>query len=360
MPEGQKKNEDPDYEVPICYKTKKTEKVMCDICVKPADSKEGKRFLLICKDCNAKAHPSCMNYSEELAAKARNSPWQCIDCKVCYVCEGSTDASSLLFCDSCDKGYHMACHNPPVSIKPKGKWLCGQCKIEKKSPPSGKEKTAMVAESPSGKNGPSQSRKTSDKQEQEPVEIDLSVSQRGRKRKLKENFGDFVGFKRRSTTSSLNHSNTTTSSLDQSVKETTREEPQINQLLEFTCINQPPEFTDGTEGASCLPTPSASPTLGDTFDYQLKMSESVIALHINDTATYPNASKWNIDEVVKYFTELGFTSEAKAFKEQEIDGRSLLLMKRNDVLTGLAIRLGPALKIYQKIYKLQTVGQLSS
>ena len=29
------------------------------------------------------AHPSYMNYSEEFAAKARNSPWQCIDCKVC-------------------------------------------------------------------------------------------------------------------------------------------------------------------------------------------------------------------------------------------------------------------------------------
>ena len=40
------------------------------------------------------AHPSCMDYSEELAVKARNSPWQCMDCKVCYVCEGSGDAVS--------------------------------------------------------------------------------------------------------------------------------------------------------------------------------------------------------------------------------------------------------------------------
>ena len=46
------------------------------------------------------------------------------------------------------------------------------------------------------------------------------------------------------------------------------------------------------------------------------MSESVIPLHINDNATYPNASKWSIDQVVQYFTELGFISEAKAFKEQ--------------------------------------------
>ena len=41
---------------------------------------------------------------------------------------------------------------------------------------------------------------------------------------------------------------------------------------------------------------------------------------------------------------------------QEIDGQSLLLLKRSDVLTGLNLKLGPALKIYQHVAKLQTVG----
>ena len=41
---------------------------------------------------------------------------------------------------------------------------------------------------------------------------------------------------------------------------------------------------------------------------------------------------------------------------QEIDGQSLLLMKRSDVLTGLSIRLGPALKMYQHVMKLQLAG----
>jgi len=26
----------------------------------------------------------------------------------------------MLFCDSCDKGYHMNCHKPPVLEKPTG------------------------------------------------------------------------------------------------------------------------------------------------------------------------------------------------------------------------------------------------
>ena len=26
----------------------------------------------------------------------------------------------ILFCDACDKGYHMSCHNPVMMHKPKG------------------------------------------------------------------------------------------------------------------------------------------------------------------------------------------------------------------------------------------------
>ena len=57
--------------------------------------------------------------------------------------------------------------------------------------------------------------------------------------------------------------------------------------------------------------------------------------------------EWTVGDVVDYFTEAGFPEQASAFQEQEIDGKSLLLMQRTDVLTGLSIRLGPALKIYE-------------
>ena len=39
---------------------------------------------------------------------------------------------------------------------------------------------------------------------------------------------------------------------------------------------------------------------------------------------------------------------------QVIDGPALLLMTRNDVLRGLNIRLGPALKLYRLVRVLQT------
>ncbi|EOA99301.1 Sterile alpha motif domain-containing protein 13 [Anas platyrhynchos] len=56
---------------------------------------------------------------------------------------------------------------------------------------------------------------------------------------------------------------------------------------------------------------------------------------------------WAVIDVVNYFRTAGFEEQASAFQEQEIDGKSLLLMTRNDVLTGLSLKLGPALKIYE-------------
>ncbi|KAI5091035.1 sterile alpha motif domain containing 1a [Silurus meridionalis] len=56
---------------------------------------------------------------------------------------------------------------------------------------------------------------------------------------------------------------------------------------------------------------------------------------------------WSVADVASYFTSAGFPEQAVAFRTQEIDGKSLLLMQRSDVLTGLSIRLGPALKIYE-------------
>lgn len=73
-------------------------------------------------------------------------------------------------------------------------------------------------------------------------------------------------------------------------------------------------------------------------------------LHIDPSI--PDATHWTPDEVYQYFAQY-FPEEAKVFKEQEIDGRSLLLLKRMDVLTSLNLKLGPALKIYRHVTMLQ-------
>ncbi|WAR23708.1 KAT6B-like protein [Mya arenaria] len=219
---------------------------LCDFCQQTSENnKRGEREeLLFCKDCNAKAHPSCMNYSPELAARARNTDWQCIDCKVCCLCTDPDDPDLMLFCDACDKGYHMQCHVPEVVDKPQGKWVCNDCVMDG-------------------------------------VQID----------DVEENV-----------------------------------------------------FTNVVD--STMKTDSESLASARNGDRASEEAEEA----------YPDAASWDTDDVARFFRGKGFPDQADSFKEQEIDGQSLLLLKRSDVLQGLSLKLGPALKIYKHVMKLQTTG----
>ncbi|GAA6087815.1 sterile alpha motif domain-containing protein 1 [Tachysurus ichikawai] len=96
--------------------------------------------------------------------------------------------------------------------------------------------------------------------------------------------------------------------------------------------------------SSCLLTPSASPGAAE----ERGMNGGVF---VKSESSITNLVNWTVADVASYFTEAGFPEQALAFRMQEIDGKSLLLMQRNDVLTGLSIRLGPALKIYERHVK---------
>lgn len=59
-------------------------------------------------------------------------------CKTCCVCEGLSDlmdkkSDLMLLCDMCDQGYHMDCHDPPITTKPSGSWACTACVRSRKS-----------------------------------------------------------------------------------------------------------------------------------------------------------------------------------------------------------------------------------
>ncbi|XP_048512812.1 uncharacterized protein LOC105687175 isoform X2 [Athalia rosae] len=66
----------------------------------------------------------------------------------------------------------------------------------------------------------------------------------------------------------------------------------------------------------------------------------------------PDATDWTSEQVYQYFARL-FPKEAEVFRQHDIDGHSLLLMKRSDVLSNMDLLLGPALKIYRHVLKLQ-------
>ncbi|XP_078389578.1 zinc finger protein neuro-d4 [Cetorhinus maximus] len=83
--------------------------------------------LISCADCGRSGHPSCLQFTVNMTAAVRTYRWQCIECKSCSLCGTSENDDQLLFCDDCDRGYHMYCLNPPMSEPPEGSWSCHLC-----------------------------------------------------------------------------------------------------------------------------------------------------------------------------------------------------------------------------------------
>ncbi|XP_034311010.1 zinc finger protein ubi-d4 isoform X2 [Magallana gigas] len=102
----------------------------CDFCL--GDSEENKKSnqpeeLVSCSDCGRSGHPTCLQFTANMIISVKKYPWQCIECKSCGLCGTSDNDDQLLFCDDCDRGYHMYCLNPPLSEPPEGNWSCHLC-----------------------------------------------------------------------------------------------------------------------------------------------------------------------------------------------------------------------------------------
>ncbi|KAM6970770.1 zinc finger protein ubi-d4 isoform 2-T2 [Aplochiton taeniatus] len=102
----------------------------CDFCL--GDSKTNHKTgqseeLQSCSDCGRSGHPSCLQFTPVMMAAVKTYRWQCIECKCCNMCGTSENDDQLLFCDDCDRGYHMYCLNPPMAEPPEGSWSCHLC-----------------------------------------------------------------------------------------------------------------------------------------------------------------------------------------------------------------------------------------
>lgn len=54
-------------------------------------------------------HPSCVELSPDTIRKCREYAWQCAECKTCCGCSRPADDDKMLFCDLCDRGFHIYC-----------------------------------------------------------------------------------------------------------------------------------------------------------------------------------------------------------------------------------------------------------
>ncbi|CAH1999200.1 unnamed protein product [Acanthoscelides obtectus] len=91
-------------------------------------------------------HPTCLQFTDNMKVSVKKYRWQCIECKCCSVCGNSDNDTldlslyhyyflylairnleqfyhyyrkdQLLFCDDCDRGYHMYCLHPALVNPP--------------------------------------------------------------------------------------------------------------------------------------------------------------------------------------------------------------------------------------------------
>ncbi|XP_060238076.1 histone acetyltransferase KAT6B isoform X3 [Meriones unguiculatus] len=120
---------------------------ICSFCLGTKESNREKKpeELLSCADCGSSGHPSCLKFCPELTANVKALRWQCIECKTCSACRvQGRNADNMLFCDSCDRGFHMECCDPPLSRMPKGMWICQVCRPKKKGRKLLHEKAAQI------------------------------------------------------------------------------------------------------------------------------------------------------------------------------------------------------------------------
>jgi len=113
---------------PIPYKVEPSG--YCDFCLGDAEHNK-KTFmpeeLIGCAECGRSGHPTCLQFTANMMVSVKQYPWQCIECKTCTLCGTSENDDKLLFCDDCDRGYHMYCLVPPMKEAPEGSWSCRIC-----------------------------------------------------------------------------------------------------------------------------------------------------------------------------------------------------------------------------------------
>ena len=105
---------------------------LCAFCLGSAEQNRvtGKpEPLVCCSECGSCGHPTCMHWGTNgrKLAIAQQYAWRCMECKVCEVCDDKGDDSQIMFCDRCDRGWHLYCLDPPLSKPPRGVWYCPRC-----------------------------------------------------------------------------------------------------------------------------------------------------------------------------------------------------------------------------------------
>ena len=118
---------------------------------------------------------------------------------------------------------------------------------------------------------------------------------------------------------------------------------------DFVAGRSPDVSTGSNERHSPFATPKASPN-GKELSSRVSPHKVVPRFRPNLSE---NVLEWSVDDVCHFISSLtGSQDIAHAFREEHIDGHSLVLVQEDHLLNRMSIRLGPALKIVAQIKKL--------
>ena len=121
---------EPTSSTPVDGKPQTKPSSYCDFCL--GDETQNKKTnrpesMVSCAECGRSGHPTCLQFTDNMIISAQRYSWQCIECKSCSLCSTAENDDQLLFCDDCDRGFHMFCLNPALEDAPEGNWSCHLC-----------------------------------------------------------------------------------------------------------------------------------------------------------------------------------------------------------------------------------------
>ncbi|XP_037934994.1 supporter of activation of yellow protein-like [Teleopsis dalmanni] len=101
----------------------------CNVCQRTQhrNLKDLPERFIKCYTCRRKVHPSCVEMPHRMMLRVRNYNWQCNECKCCVKCKRKQDENKMLYCEQCDRGYHIYCIN--IKSVPDCRWSCERCSI---------------------------------------------------------------------------------------------------------------------------------------------------------------------------------------------------------------------------------------
>lgn len=94
-------------------------------CAEIENSSSDAATMIFCTGCGEGFHSFCIMPNRSSSTLLR-SDWKCTNCSTCEICDDAYGASysGYIYCDCCDRAYHLACVAPKLLAVPSGVWYC--------------------------------------------------------------------------------------------------------------------------------------------------------------------------------------------------------------------------------------------